>query len=271
MDFPTLLVILTFITGGVWGLDLLWWARKRRAEIATLKAAGSPPEAVERAAKEPLMVEYARAFFPIILIVLVIRSFLAEPFRIPSGSMMPTLLTGDFILVNKFAYGLRLPVINSKVLSLGDPQRGDIIVFRYPEDPSLDYIKRVIGVPGDSISYRNKTLLINGQRIPQTLVGTYTGEGSSASMNGANVRHEKIEDEEFNILIMTSRFDRDFDVKVPEGQYFVMGDNRDNSRDSRFWGFVPDRNLVGKAFMIWMSWDSAAGGVAWRRIGTILN
>lgn len=272
LDFPTILVAATFITGLIWAMDAVLWAPKRKQAAAALGAAGTAdPEAVAATMKEPTVVEYAKSFFPVILAVLLLRSFVVEPFRIPSGSMMPTLLVGDFILVNKYDYGIRLPVLNSKVFSVGSPQRGDVVVFRFPKDPSVDYIKRVVGVPGDHIVYRDKTLFINGEKIPQIPAGTYIGTGSGLSMSGADVRSEALGDVRHDILVASRVHSMDADVIVPEGHYFVMGDNRDNSNDSRYWGFVPDENLVGKAFMIWMNWDSAAGGVGWDRIGDSIN
>lgn len=272
IDFPAILVLLTLITGTVWAVDAILWAPKRRQRVSTLKERGgeATEEVIEQAGKEPTMVELSRSFFPIILIVLLVRSFVIEPFRIPSGSMMPTLLVGDFILVNKFAYGLRLPVLNSKILDTGEPQRGDVIVFRYPENPKIDYIKRVIGVPGDHIAYRNKVLYINGQQATQRYLGTYLGEGGGKGMTGARQLHEDMAGIEHDILVIPGRnvFGGDFDFVVPQGQYFAMGDNRDNSRDSRAWGTVPEKNLVGKAFMIWMSWDwDADYYVNWDRLG----
>ncbi len=272
LDFPTILVLLTFVTGLIWALDAILWAPKRRARVATLKAAPEPAsdEVLEEAGREPSLVELSRSFFPIILIVLLVRSFVVEPFRIPSGSMMPTLLVGDFILVNKFAYGLRLPVLNKKILDIDKPERGEVFVFRYPENPRMDYIKRVIGIPGDHIAYRNKVLYINGQQAPQRYIGTYVGEGSGQSMTGARRLQENLLGVEHDILVMPGRnvFGGDFELVVPEGQYFAMGDNRDNSRDSRAWGTVPEKNLVGKAFLIWMSWDlNKDYFVSWDRLG----
>lgn len=272
LDFPTILVLLTFATGLIWGLDTLMWAPKRRERIAVLKGSGEQvsEETLEKAGKEPTLVELSRSFFPIILIVLLVRSFVVEPFRIPSGSMMPTLLVGDFILVNKFAYGVRLPVLNSKIIDTGEPHRGDIIVFRYPENPRVDYIKRVIGVPGDHIAYRNKVLYVNGQQATQRYLSTYIGEGGGKVMTGARRLQENLLGVEHDILVMPGRnvFGGDFEFVVPEGQYFAMGDNRDNSRDSRAWGTVPEKNLVGKAFLIWMSWDWGKDYfVSWNRLG----
>jgi signal peptidase I len=280
-DFPTFLVLACLVTGGVWLIDAVAFAPRRR-RLAQAAASGSevPAEEVPER-KEPLLVEYARSFFPVILVVLVLRSFLVEPFRIPSGSMMPTLLVGDFILVNKFAYGIRLPVINKKVLETGEPQRGDVVVFRYPKEPTIDYIKRVVGVPGDRINYRGKVLYVNGEPMRQTPVGIYTGVGSGARETGSFQALESLDGVEHNILTHPLAPDfapmcrvlRSGPIVVPEGHYFVMGDNRDNSNDSRCWGLVPEGNLVGKAFAIWMSWDSALSGfpIAWERLGDTIK
>ena len=235
-------------------------------------AGGSEAERQQRrveAAREPVVVEYARSFFPVILIVLLFRSFLAEPFKIPSGSMMPTLLVGDFILVNKFAYGIRLPVLNTKIVEVGEPQRGDVFVFRYPKNPKIDYIKRVIGLPGDEITYRNKTLYINGKEVPQSYTGPYVGSGDEGrKMAGAETRHELLPGAEHDLLTWPLHAGAEGTFHVPTGHYFAMGDNRDNSEDSRYWGFVPEANLVGRAFVIWMNWD---GGIEFKRIGTLVK
>jgi signal peptidase I len=274
-DFALLLVILTGVTGVLWLLDrvLLLPARRRRA--AALESMSSLPAAerktrAEEALREPVVTEYARSFFPVLLLILLFRSFLAEPFKIPSGSMMPTLLVGDFILVNKFAYGLRLPVLNTKILSVGEPKRGDVFVFRYPENPKEDYIKRVIGLPGDEITYRNKTLFINGKEIPESYLGPYTGPTEPNNrMTGAQVKLENLEGVEHRIMELPNlQVGHEGTWKVPDGYYFAMGDNRDNSLDSRFWGFVPEANLVGKALVIWMNWDD---GIDFGRIGTLIK
>jgi signal peptidase I len=268
-DFPTLLVAATFLTGLAWGFDALVWAPRRYRNARQLEQQGLSPESSEVAAvlKEPTWVEYCKSFFPVILAVLLLRSFLVEPFRIPSGSMMPTLLVGDFILVNKYAYGIRLPVLNKKVIDIGEPERGDVVVFRYPKDPSVDYIKRVVGVPGDHISYYNKVLHINGKPATQVPEGVYVGHGSGISMSGASERVEELGDVRHEILIMPHTPSLEGEYVVKPHEYFVMGDNRDNSNDSRYWGPVPEQNLVGKAFRIWMNWDSANGGIDWDRIG----
>ena len=294
-DFPTIMTGAVVVTGVIWMIDAFTGAPKRRQALSRyFETVGVPldksvfkslatesgldevvkasegrlhGETIKNIAKEPLLVEYARSFFPIILIVLLLRSFLMEPFRIPSGSMMPTLLVGDFILVNKYTYGIRLPVVNKKIIDMNAPQRGDVVVFRYPKDPSLDYIKRVVGLPGDRIGYVQKQVYVNGKPVEQEAKGSYTGLGAGLSMSGAELRIERLGGAAHDILIVPNQASIEGEVKVPAGHYFVMGDNRDNSNDSRFWGFVPEENLVGKAFMIWMSWDSANGGVGWNRIG----
>ena len=270
-DFPAIMVTAVFVTGVLWALDVILWAPKRRSAAEALSDQTSAGDNVEKAReellKEPIFVEYSRSLFPVILAVLVLRSFMVEPFRIPSGSMMPTLLAGDFILVNKFAYGVRLPVVDTKIIPVGLPERGDVLVFRYPKNPSIDYIKRVVGLPGDKVAYYNKQLFINGEPAIQAGLGVYAAAGAGVSMAGAHMRSEDLTGVQHNILIDTQRGTIEGEFQVPEGRYFVMGDNRDNSNDSRYWGFVPEENLVGKAFMIWMNWDATAGGVTWNRIG----
>lgn len=261
-DFAALLVLLTFLTGLIWGLDA-WFFRPRRRARA---------EARDTEAREPVVVEYARSLFPVIVVVLVIRSFIVEPFRIPSSSMMPTLLIGDFILVNKFSYGLRLPVLNWEIVELGEPKRGDVVVFRSPDNPNEDWIKRIVGLPGDRIAYLDKTVYVNGDPQTQESLGRYVGNGSGRRMTGASLRRETVGDAQYEVLVSGNHSNRgNGEWVVPEGHYFVMGDNRDNSNDSRFWGPVPERYLVGKAFLIWMNWDAAAGGIGWSRIGDGIN
>ena len=255
--FEIALVVLTLLTGIVWMLDALLFA-KRRANAGGLLDED----------KEPVLVDYSKAFFPVLLVVLVLRSFVAEPFRIPSNSMMPTLLTGDFILVNKFTYGLRLPVTNRKFVSLGAPVRGDVVVFRPPHHPDQDWIKRIIGLPGDRIGYRDNQVFINGEAVAYTPIGRYEGVGNGAEMTGAEELQEMLEGRSHRVL---ERTDLPFmdqgegEWAVPAGHYFVMGDNRDNSEDSRYWGFLPEQNLRGKAFLIWMHFD---GGPGLSRIGS---
>ncbi|NOR41336.1 MAG: signal peptidase I [Gammaproteobacteria bacterium] len=268
-DFPALLVGATILTGLAWGFDAVFLAPGRRRKAASLLDTGvdAGSEQVVKALKESTWVEYCKSFFPVILAVLLLRSFLVEPFRIPSGSMMPTLLVGDFILVNKFSYGLRLPVLNSKIIKIDEPERGDVVVFRYPKDPSVDYIKRVVGLPGDKIGYYNKVVYVNGKPAGQVPAGVYVGEGSGVSMSGASERREQLGDVQHDILVMPRTPGLEGEYIVGDNEYFVMGDNRDNSNDSRYWGTVPEGNLVGKAFRIWMNWDSARGGIDWDRLG----
>jgi signal peptidase I len=251
LSFALFLFLLLVVTGLVWLVEVLVLRKRRKQD-----------------AKQPWWVEYSVSFFPVILIVFMLRSFLVEPFKIPSSSMVPTLLVGDFILVNKFKYGVRLPVINKKVVALGSPQRGDVMVFRYPEDTSLDYIKRVVGLPGDRIEYRNKRLSVNGMVVPTRQVDDYLSRERMQfsrrfveTLNGAD--HEiLIEDDAPSFVAGGRSFPFASNCQynmsglactVPPGHYFVMGDNRDNSSDSRVWGFVPDENIVGKAFFIWLN------------------
>ena len=184
---------------------------------------------------------------------------------------MPTLLIGDFILVNKFSYGIRLPVLDKKIIPIGEPKRGDIVVFRYPEDPSVDFIKRVVGLPGDRIGYHNKTLTINGTKVDAVQTNIYQGVGQGALMSGSDRLHERLGDVDHDILQIPGHLSMEGDWVVPPNQYFMMGDNRDNSRDSRYWGTLPEENIVGKAFFIWMNWDWDKGGVAWNRLGTLVK
>jgi signal peptidase I len=274
-DFALALLLITAAFFVIWLVDRVAFARRRREQAA---AEGQKPH-------EPVLVDYARSFFPVILAVLLFRTFLLEPFRIPSGSMMPTLLVGDFVLVNKFAYGLRLPVTNSKVFDIGEPKRGDIAVFRYPDNPKEDYIKRIIGVPGDTIKVVGEEVSVNGKPVPQTLVGEYHGTDKVSLQMEENpnmspvqlftedldgVKHSTLHFryvESYNCLGSGGALlpDGGCEWKVPQGAYFAMGDNRDDSADSRFWGFVPEQNLAGKAFFIWFSLAD------WHRIGTMLH
>ena len=270
-DFSAWLVLFTLISGVILLFDTILLAPGRKQQLAE----SGEGETAAKPVQEPLFVEYARSFFPVFLIVLILRSFIVEPFRIPSASMMPTLLIGDFILVNKYDYGIRLPVINKLVIANKTPERGDIVVFRYPEDPSIPFIKRVVGIPGDHLEYRNKTIYINGLKQEQVSLGEYKGVGAGVIEDGDLWLKENFDDNTHEVLIAESgRSGRGFEVTVPEGKYFVMGDNRDNSRDSRYWGFVPDENLIGRAFYIWMNWDSKKDvihWIGWSRIGTILE
>lgn len=271
-DFSALLVFLTLGSGLIWLVDSLFFAHKRiglHADVQNKQA--DKQQETKYEPKLPLLVEYAKSFFPIFLIVLILRSFVFEPFKIPSASMMPTLLIGDFILVNKYDYGLRLPVLHNKFVKNKTPERGDIVVFRYPDDPSIPFIKRVVGLPGDRIKYMDKSLYINGIPVTQMLNGRYNAVGSGIMMDGVSLRIEDLGNIKHEILVDPTRRSQERETIVPAGQYFVLGDNRDNSKDSRFWGFVPDENLVGRAFMIWMNWDSKNGGVDFTRIGTMIE
>jgi len=222
-----------------------------------------------KAHKENFIFENARSFLPVLLTVLLLRSFVVEPFRIPSGSLKPTLLVGDFILVNKFDYGLRLPVWHTKLVSFREPQRGDIVVFRYPDNPKLDYIKRIIGLPGDKIQYINKTLRINGQEVPQWGSEVVSELEENGLMQQMLKKTEKLNGVQHKIYLRNDVPPQDLlDIEVPTGHYFVLGDNRDESSDSRYWGFVPEANLVGKAFAIWMSWDHQLHSIRWGRLAT---
>lgn len=253
MNFALILLILLLVSGAIWAVDSLIFKPKREA-----------------GGKEPWWVEYGAGFFPVILFVFVLRSFIVEPFKIPSGSMIPTLLIGDFILVNKFSYGIRLPIINKKVIEIGQPQRGDVMVFRYPEDPSLDYIKRVVGLPGDKVAYQNKRLTINGQPLELSKQADYLHaerlyySKQYVEKLGA-VEHRILNDEDAPAFINDASLfphrenclynNAGVICTVPPGHYFMVGDNRDNSRDSRVWGFVPEENIVGKAFFIWFNFS----------------
>lgn len=261
-NFPLILLILTIVSGLIWLIDSLFWIKHRKTASGKIK--------------HPLIVDYARYFFPILLLVLIIRSFIVQPFRVPTGSLEPTVLPGDFILVSQFAYGLHFPVFNWEILPLSKPKRGDIAVFHWPVNSHKDFVKRVIGLPGDNISYVNKVLYINGKKIPQKFIG-YTVDSNSPTGPSWTVKvmQENLLGIKHDIYICASNSShcpiataQNFhDVTVPAGEYFMLGDNRDNSDDSRYWGFVPEKDLVGKAFLIWMSWDNNKHRIRWHRIG----
>jgi signal peptidase I len=251
MNFALILVLLSFVSGVVYLLDVLFWEKKRKE--------GQEPGRI---------IEYSRSFFPVFFIVLLLRSFLIEPFRIPSGSLEPTLLVGDFVAVNKFSYGFRLPVVEKKIIPVANPKTGEIAVFRWPPEPKYDYIKRVIGTPGDKISYHNKTLTINGKQAKQTFI-EYTMDESSG--RPVAKYKENLNGVVHDIFIRADMPAVDFEVVVPEGNYFMMGDNRDDSADSRFWGFVPDNYLRGKAFLVWMSWNGKTDNLRWSKIGRLIH
>ena len=237
MIFASILMASTFIFGLIFLADIFFKISLTSSQSWLLR-----------------VIKIAREFFPILLLVFVIRTFLIEPFKIPSGSMMPTLIAGDFIAVNKFAYGLRLPVFNKLIYKIGSPQRGDVFVFHYPKDPSIDYIKRVIGVPGDTIRYESKKLFINNQELSQSYLGEYQYQLNADLSLKAKEFLETNNNLSHSILIHDIPSET-IEFTVPEGHYFAMGDNRDNSSDSRVWGFVPDHLLVGKAFVIWLNFN----------------
>ena len=253
MNFALILFCLLLVSGAIWAADVFVFAKRRAPDV-----------------KDPWWVEYGASFFPVILLVFCLRSFLVEPFKIPSGSMIPTLQVGDFILVNKFSYGIRLPVLNKKIIDIDEPKKGDVMVFRYPEDPSLDYIKRVVGTPGDKVAYQNKRLTINGQPVETTRVDDYLHPerlyySKQFVEKTDGVEYRTLNDDEApGFIADASQFpsrenclynNSGVICTVPAGHYFMMGDNRDNSRDSRYWGFVPEENIVGKAFFIWFNFS----------------
>jgi signal peptidase I len=270
VDFSLMLVVVGAMSGVIWAVDQIFFARRRKAAAA---AVGTPGERV----REPIAVEYARSFFPVIILVLVIRSFLFEPFRIPSDSMMPTLFDGDFIFVSKYSYGLRLPVINTMILPTGAPQRGDVIVFRLPPNPKINYIKRLVGLPGDHIRVdENNLLYVNGKLMPQERGPVYSGPKQDLlNYVDAGTAYEQLDAKRHQIMFANGNV-KAGEWQVPAGKYFFMGDNRNNSEDSRFTdqpgapGFVPEQNLVGKAVRIWLNLDTRDGPL-WRRIGNAIQ
>ena len=287
-NFALLLFLATLVTGIYWLAERFYFLPQRQKAAALLETQAAQrreeltrmgisqvddnlTQARDRILAQPWWLDWTAGLFPVIIAVFFLRSFLFEPFKIPSGSMIPTLLVGDLILVNKFHYGLRLPVLNTKITKGSKPERGDVMVFRYPPKPSLDYIKRVVGLPGDEVAYLNKRLTINGQEIKTTAVTEFFDEDVMRYFKqyeetlGAH-QHRLLNDDERPAFVPGAD---DFAFKqnclysiqgvvckVPEGHYFMMGDNRDNSMDSRYWGFVPDKNIVGKAFFVWMNFGS---------------
>jgi len=258
MNFALILFIALLVTGFIWLFDILVTGKNRPKD-----------------AKLPMLVDYSKSFFPVILIVFLLRSFLVEPFKIPSGSMLPTLLIGDFILVNKYEYGVRLPILNQKVIEVGQPERGDVMVFRFPKDPSLDYIKRVVALPGDVVEYQDKRLTINGEAVAMEAAGQYSYVASGLNFIEGDTWLEQLGTHRHTTMtqsgmpaVLLHQIDGNFAHReqcayneqgfrctVPAGHYFTLGDNRDASNDSRYWGFVPDENIVGRAFMIWWNFN----------------
>lgn len=271
LNFELILFYAVAISGIISLYDILFLEKNRNKEHDKLyKNALTPPEK-----NIPLIIDYARSFFPVLFIVFCVRSFLYEPFRIPSSSLEPTLLVGDFILVNKYDYGIRLPVMHKKIVPFNNPKHGDIIVFRWPPNPTINFIKRVIGLPGDHISYVNKVLYVNGEKIPQVFVKMDSRINENGNKQSVLVEEEDLFGIKHKIYQNDHQNSEDFnDVVVPPGLYFVMGDNRDDSADSRFWGYVPDANIVGKAVLVWMSWDSLGNWthkIRWDRLMRVIH
>lgn len=266
LDFELILVVITLLAGLIWLVDAVVFAGSRRARSLE-KTKGSRTDAV----RDPVLVEYARSFFPVLLVVLLLRSFIVEPFRIPSESMLPTLQVGDFIVVNKFSYGIRLPVTHTEVLEIDEPERGDVVVFRYPRQPSVNYIKRIVGLPGDTVAYYNRRVFLNGRPVPLERVGEYVPPGDQPVGGEMLEYRERLDGSGHSILLDPRGRSQEGEFVVPEGHYFVLGDNRDHSNDSRIWGYVPEENLVGRAMMIWMHWDWENGGPDWSRIGNTIE
>ncbi len=255
-NFAFYLTAVTALSGLIMLIDSLFLAKKRRAK-------GKPM---------PLVIDYARSFFPVLLLVWVIRSFIAQPYRVPTGSLEPTILPGDFIVVSQFSYGLRLPVLDSKIIPVSEPKRGDIVCFRWPVDTKVVFVKRVIGLPGDHIVYKNKMLYINGVLADQKLISKSFDVEPGGRQYPAYLKSENLVGVQHDILVQINGGDSThYDVVVPPGHYFMMGDNRDDSDDSRMWGFVPEENLIGKAIFIMMSWDSENHRVRWTRIGEVIH
>ncbi|MFT4198275.1 MAG: signal peptidase I [Pseudoxanthomonas sp.] len=268
--FETILVVLTLFSGLVWLADKLFLAKARARRAGLLD-------------EEPVLIDYSKAFFPVLAVVLILRSFVAEPFKIPSASMMPNLLIGDFILVNKFSYGLRLPITNAKFLPIGEPRRGDVVVFKPPMDPKQDWVKRVIGLPGDHIGFHGNELTVNGKKLAYQDLGVFTGRGLPPTADGVHLLREDLPGRPHTVYEALDRIQGEGEWVVPQGYYFVMGDNRDNSEDGRLWpeigpdgkpipnhNFLPEANLRGKAFVIWFNCEGwfCKDGFDPGRIGT---
>lgn len=278
INYPLILVMLVAVSGGIWLLDWLFLAKQRRQAVEAVEAQFAGLDIAEgqrdqahqtarfAAEREPVAVEYAKSFFPVLAFVLVLRSFLVEPFQIPSASMVPTLEIGDFILVNKFTYGIRLPVLRTKVVDLNQPERGEVMVFFPPHKPNTYYIKRVVGLPGDEIRYINNVLYLNGEKMPQTLLAALPAKNPKYQITEEVLAGHK---HEMRKHIVPGRASISGSWVVPEGHYFMMGDNRDQSSDSRDWGPVPEKDIVGKAFGIWMHWENLLSLPSFKRAGGI--
>lgn len=283
IDLPLILMVAVAVTGCIWLLDLFLWARPRRQAVAEVESRFSTlteqqkqddrgyQAAMSAADKEPVLVEYSKSFFPVLALVFVLRSFLIEPFQIPSESMVPTLEVGDFIAVNKFTYGIRLPVFKTKILDINQPKRGDVVVF-FPPHEDRYFIKRLVGLPGDTVEYVNHTLVVNGEEVPQEFLGFDTRDHRPSDCYTKYAMIEETQSGESyktRKCVQPGRYSRQGRWQVPAGHYFMMGDNRDNSHDSRGWPdpFVPDKNIVGKAFAIWMHWGD--GLPTFERAGAI--
>jgi len=250
-DFPFYLTLSVIVTGIISLIDVVWLANKRDA-----------------AQPMPKLIEYARSFFPALLLVWGVRSFLVQPYRVPTGSLEPTVMPGDFIAVKQYAYGIKLPVTHTQLVKMGVPQTGDVALFFWPVNTELRFVKRVIGIPGDHIVYKDKVLTINGTEMTQELVGNAVSEEPGQLPSSVIHKIENLNGIKHDIFMRkTGGYTQTLDVTVPKGQYFMMGDNRDDSDDSRFWGFVPEENFIGKAFGVWLSWDSNSTSVRWHRIG----
>lgn len=252
LNFPTSLTFLVFFTGIIALIDQLFFWKKRHSQQQ----------------QPSVIVENSRSFFPVLLVVWIIRSFIIQPYHVPTGSLEPTIKAGDFIVVDQYSYGIHFPIMNKKLVNIGEPKEGDIALFYYPRDTSIVYIKRIIGVPGDHIVYKNKVLYLNGVEATQKMLGTAYDTEPGREPVPVNVMEEDLNGIQHKIYLQPFGGEtQDFDLIVPQGMYFAMGDNRDDSGDSREWGFVPEQNFIGKAFGIWMSWDANNHRINWRRIG----
>lgn len=261
VNFPLILLSVIVFSGVVTLVDFIFCLYKR--------------ESFFEKKKRPLVIEYSRSFFPILLLVFCIRSFLAQPYRVPTGSLEPTVMPGDFIFVNQYHYGVRFPIWDKKLISVGEPTLGQIALFYYPVDHALTFVKRVVGLPGDHISYINKTLYINGKKQPQQFIENVTRLNDFGQLTTYQKYQENLNGIKHDIFVRSDASARNFyNVVVPKNEYFMMGDNRDESDDSRYWGFVPEHDLVGHALFVWMSWNSNAAhwyeALRWQRIGNKL-